>query len=209
MDNNLELYENFRTVPENAKRQIAGGKLKGKTDINPMWRIKALTERFGPCGTGWGYTIEKQWTEAGANGEVAAFCNILLWYILEGEKKFSPGTGGSMLIQTEKGQLSTNDEAYKMALTDAISVACKQLGVGANIYWEADESKYGRKPDVQIAAPVCEMCGKPVKPAKKTDGSVWATADIFEWTKRQHGKGLCWDCHRAMKALQAATPNGG
>ena len=27
-----------------------------------------------------------------------------------------------------------NDEAYKMALTDAISVACKQLGVGADVY---------------------------------------------------------------------------
>lgn len=47
---NLEIYEKSRTVPKEAKKSIAGGKLKGKTDINPMWRIKKLTELFGPCG---------------------------------------------------------------------------------------------------------------------------------------------------------------
>ena len=37
---------------------------------------------------------------------------------------------------TKKNGLYTNDECYKMALTDAISVACKALGFGADIYWE-------------------------------------------------------------------------
>ena len=45
---NLAIYNAVRNVPENAKKPIAGGPLKGKTDINPMWRIKALTEQFGP-----------------------------------------------------------------------------------------------------------------------------------------------------------------
>lgn len=31
-----------------------------------------------------------------------------------------------------------------MATTDAISVACKQLGFGADIYWGADRSKYDK-----------------------------------------------------------------
>ena len=50
----LELYEKFRVVPNEAKKTITAGRLKGKTDINPMWRIKALTEAFGPCGIGKG-----------------------------------------------------------------------------------------------------------------------------------------------------------
>ena len=29
-----------------------------------------------------------------------------------------------------------------MALTDAISVACKALGMGADVYWEKDTTKY-------------------------------------------------------------------
>lgn len=29
-----------------------------------------------------------------------------------------------------------------MALTDALSVACKALGVAADVYWQSDKSKY-------------------------------------------------------------------
>ena len=42
----------------------------------------------------------------------------------------------------ERSGLYTSDECFKMALTDAISVACKALGFAADIYWEADASKY-------------------------------------------------------------------
>ena len=34
---NLEIYDKVRVVPENAQKAIQGGRLKGKTDINPMW----------------------------------------------------------------------------------------------------------------------------------------------------------------------------
>ena len=58
---NLELYNALRTPPKEALKEIKAGRMKGKTDINPMWRIKVLTERFGPCGIGWKYKITKQW----------------------------------------------------------------------------------------------------------------------------------------------------
>ena len=35
-----------------------------------------------------------------------------------------------------------SDECYKMALTDAISVAAKALGVAADVYYKNDRSKY-------------------------------------------------------------------
>lgn len=146
----LNLYERFAPVPENAKREIRGGRLNGKTDINPMWRIKTLTEAFGPCGIGWGYEITRQWTEAGAKGEVAAFCNINLWIMVDGKKSEPiPGTGGSSFIASEKSGLYTSDECYKMALTDAISVACKALGIGADVYWSADSTKYTNAKSVE------------------------------------------------------------
>jgi len=108
-----------------------------------MWRIKALTEQFGPCGIGWTYEITRQWTEPGANGEISAFCNIDL-FVKDGEtwSKAIPGTGGSSFIAKEKNGLYTSDECYKMALTDAISVACKALGMGADVYWQSDKTKY-------------------------------------------------------------------
>lgn len=142
--NNLWLYEQLARVPEEAKRDITGGKLKGKTDINPMWRIKALTEAFGPQGTGWVCPVTRTWTEPGAQGEVSAWVLCELRYRQEDGSWSDPitGIGGSMLVQLEKGSLTTNDEAYKMAYTDAISVAAKGLGAGASVYWEKDASKY-------------------------------------------------------------------
>ena len=139
----MKLYDAVRTPPKAALRTIRAGRLKGKTDINPMWRLKTLTEQFGPCGVGWKYTITRQWIEEGGNGELAAFTNIDLYVKVDGEWSAAiPGTGGSAFVAKETKGLYTSDECFKMALTDAISVACKALGFAADIYWEADASKY-------------------------------------------------------------------
>lgn len=49
----MTIYESARVVPKEARKSIGGGRLKGMTDINPMWRVKKLTELFGPAGIGW------------------------------------------------------------------------------------------------------------------------------------------------------------
>ena len=149
-EENLALYERVRKVPQTALRPIEAGRLKGKTDINPMWRIKKLTEEFGPCGIGWCPEKKKEWTVPGANGEIAAFVDIDLYVKVDGEwSKPIHGTGGSMLVSREKNGLYTDDECFKKAYTDAISVACKELGIGADVYWEKDSTKYTQKPEIE------------------------------------------------------------
>lgn len=142
---NLELYEKVRAVPQNAIRPIEAGRLKGKSDINPMWRIKTLTEQFGPCGKGWRPEIVRQWTEAGANGEIAAFVEIKLHLKYDNEWEPISATGGSSFVAKESKGLYTSDECFKMAYTDALSVACKMLGIGADVYWDKDKTKYSGK----------------------------------------------------------------
>lgn len=140
---NMELYNAFAEVPDNAKKEIAAGRLKGMTDINPMWRIMMLTERYGACGIGWYYDILDEWTVAGAGGEICAFSKIKLYVKENGEWSMGVfGTGGSKLVAKESKGLYTNDECFKMALTDAISVACKALGMAANVYWATGRTKY-------------------------------------------------------------------
>ena len=142
----MEVYDKVRSVPENAQKTITGGRLNGKTDINPMWRIKTLTEVFGMCGVGWYYDVLDKRLEKADSGEVAAFVDIHL-YVSTGDGQWSKpifGTGGSMFIAKDKNGLYTSDECFKMALTDAISVSCKALGVGADIYWDKDKTKYDR-----------------------------------------------------------------
>jgi hypothetical protein len=148
---NLELWNKVKQPPKSALKTIQAGRLKGMTDINPQWRLEAITERFGQCGIGWHYTIERMWTENGANGEVMAFVHVHLYTAREGNvlQWSMPivGIGGSALVAKESAGLRANDEAYKMALTDALSVAMKQLGFAADIYaGRYDGSKYRDEP---------------------------------------------------------------
>lgn len=142
---NLCLYERIRKVPQEAVKTIVAGRLKGMSDINPMWRIKRLTEEFGICGFGWKYEIIRMWNENGGNGAVSSFVHISLFVKMGGEwSEAIQGIGGSSFVTNEKNGLYTSDECYKMALTDAISVACKALGMGADVYWEKDSTKYNQ-----------------------------------------------------------------
>ena len=140
---NLEIYNKVREVPEEAKKTIQAGRMKGFTDINPMWRIKTLTEQFGPCGFGWYFTVLNRWAER-ESGEVAAFVDIEM-YVKHGYEWSKPiyGVGGSKLATKEKSGTYVSDECYKMATTDAISVCCKHLGIGADVYYSNDKTKYG------------------------------------------------------------------
>lgn len=141
--NNLHYYELFRAVPEEAKKTIGAGRLKGFTDINPMWRIKKLTETFGMVGIGWYYDVIKQWVDDGSDGQKVANTNIHLYVKVDGEwSKPIFGTGGSMFVVNESRGAYTTDEHFKMSLTDSLSGACKVLGIGADVYFEKDRTKY-------------------------------------------------------------------
>lgn len=145
MDNNLRIWAAVKQPPPRALKQIGGGRLKGKTDINPQWRMEVMTASFGPCGVGWKYSIDKLWTEPGDGGQVFAFALVSLFW-KEGEQwsEAIPGIGGSMLITAETKALYSSDEAFKMAVTDALSVAFKALGVAADIYaglWDGTKYK--------------------------------------------------------------------
>ena len=154
---NLKIYNMGRTVPDEAKKPITAGRLKGMTDINPMWRIKRLTEMFGACGVGWWYEItDKRIVCDELTNQKAAFVDILLFYIDPDSGKEShgvPGTGGSSFVAQERNGAYLSDECFKMALTDAISVSAKALGIGADVYFDKDRTKYTGQEEQQPKAP--------------------------------------------------------
>lgn len=199
MGDNMKIYNAVRNCPENAQKEIKAGRLKGMSDINPMWRIQMLTEQFGACGVGWYYEIVRQWTEQGANGEAAAFVNINLYIKIDGEwSKPIQGTGGSMLIANERSGAHTSDECYKMALTDAISVSCKALGFAADVYWKAGRTKYSadeeqgeqEEQEKRENKYICAYCGKPFKNVRK-DGAFYTAAEAYHMSEKRNGKPYC------------------
>lgn len=149
IERNLRFYSQACDVPKDALKEIKAGRLRGMSDVNPMWRMKRMTEIFGPVGFGWRYEISRLWSEVFGE-EVKCFCNVLLYVRDPETKEWSepiPGNGGSSLVTREKGGAYVNDEGYKMALTDALSIAMKPLGIGANIWYGPkatghNESKY-------------------------------------------------------------------
>ena len=145
---NLRFYELLRKVPGTALKQIGAGRLKGMSDVNPVWRIKAMTEAFGPCGIGWKYEIVKQWQEVYGQ-EVKSFTNINLYIKVDGQWSDPiPGTGGATIVEVNSKGQYVNDEGHKMSLTDALSVAMKALGVAADVYYSKDayvaDNKYSQ-----------------------------------------------------------------
>ena len=191
-EENMELYNALRSVPVNAQKKIAAGRLKGFTNINTMWRIKALTEQFGPCGIGWKTVVTKEWLEQGADGAVTAHCNLNLFIRVDGEWSDAiEGCGGAAYVSLERSGKYTSDEAFKMARSDALSYACKNIGVAADVYFEEDaDNKYTER-NLEIpatpkqsapAAPVtvpCAMCKKPLG------------EDFARKSKQKYGVAVC------------------
>lgn len=195
---NMELYNKLRTVPTQAIKPITAGRLKGFSDINPMWRIKALTEVFGACGFGWWYKITDKRLE-GQGNEIRAFVDIELYVRYNGEvSQPIVGTGGASFLTQEKNGAYTSDECYKMALTDAISVAAKALGVAADIYFEKDRDKYTTtdapktdiNPQTGDFTPTCKDCGKAITPSE------------HDWSVRWYGMPLCREHQKAHQKIR-------
>lgn len=149
MSINLKIWNDIKRPPSSVLKKIDFGYLKGKSDINPQWRLMAMTQAFGVVGHGWTYRIVRTWSETGGDGQVMAFSEVAVKTKLNGEwgEEFF-GTGGSTIVELSKGNLKSNDEGYKMATTDALSVAFKAVGVAADIYLGCfDGSKYVKDVD--------------------------------------------------------------
>ena len=130
----------YRTPPADAiKQQTHGARL---SSINSQWRVDALTSLFGPYGLGW-------WTESEAgdwkaNGVNCVYVRLRLCFRLcIGGEEVTCNTGW----HTGGTPIDRNDEAVKMAETDALGKAASFLGIGAAIYrGEADGDKYSKSP---------------------------------------------------------------
>lgn len=219
---NLTIYDKVRAVPSCALKPITAGRLKGMSDINPMWRIKTLTEAFGPCGIGWWYEItDKHLEHDPITKQTAAFVGIKLYYIDSESGKEShgiPGLGGASFVAQERNGAYMSDECEKMALTDAISVAAKALGVAADVYFAKDRTKYDaqtaeperrsveRKPPVEHEAKPkeelvyrCDRCSQPLKVYTGSDGKPISLRKWSEGTKAKFGAVLCDKCVEARQ----------
>jgi hypothetical protein len=160
---NMYFWEKLRTVPKDAQKPFTRASGFKGTAINPMWTIKTMTEVFGPCGIGWGIG-KPEFTTVPADEELLVYCTLAVWYLppVASGPGFPAsqlvGVGGDkVLAKQSSGVLSTDDDAFKKAFTDALTNALKTLGAGADIYLGVcDSSKYVEEPDSRALPPEAE-----------------------------------------------------
>ena len=124
-------------------------------------------------------------------------------------------------MSREKNGPYTNDECYKMALSDAIGTACKALGMSADIYFAKDRSKYAvpaaepskPKPPKEPEAPqepkkkmICQQCGAEITDVQFKSGAKRTVEQIVDYSETNFGVPLCYSCTKA--AIANANDHG-
>lgn len=199
----MTIYEAGRSVPKEAQKPFSNGKFSG-TDINPMWRIKKLTELFGAAGVGWYYEVLSERCEE-HDGQTMAIVDINLYIKVDGEwSKPIYGTGGNMLVRKGKNGNTVSDEGYKMALTDAIGIAAKALGIGADIWFANDKTKYtaNSAPAASDDLPWAE----PSPPPREAESGKQEVIELDSGMGRNIKPLECEECLQPIKAY--TSPKG-
>jgi hypothetical protein len=173
MSDNLAIWNTLgRTSPEHTKQFKRGGGFTG-TAIKPIYTEQKMTEQFGPCGIGWGFSEPQFQIVPGANSEVMVYCWLTLWFVHEGARSAPiPGVGGDKIISHIKAneqykrpeRWESDDEAFKKAFTDAIGNAMKHIGMSADVHMGLfDDSKYVsdlRREDAETNSQSAPMTGR-------------------------------------------------
>lgn len=167
---NLHIFKMVQSVPQEAQRPFTSDYGKKLTEIDPMWRIKKLTELFGAAGEGWYTEVTRQESVSFSTGETCIFTDVNLYIKDSKTGKWSKpirGTGGNKLAMMTKDGLIVDDEAYKKAYTDALGIACKALGFGADIYAGKENTKYPSRPEEK--KPSDGLSNTPIQPTEAAE----------------------------------------
>lgn len=143
MSDNLNLWNAVEKTPRAQTKAITGKSYQG-TSPKPYYLVQKATETFGPCGIGWGFTIEDERIEEGAGGERMSIARIKVWYKWNGERGEVEHIGGTQFSGVRSsGKPFTDEDAPKKSVTDALIKALSMIGFAGDIFMgRYDDSKY-------------------------------------------------------------------
>ncbi|MCJ2090369.1 hypothetical protein MKK88_30945 [Methylobacterium sp. E-005] len=145
MSDNLDIWNRLgRTDPAHTKGFKRAGGFSG-TAIKPIYTDQKMTEVFGPCGDGWGYSEPTFQLVPAPDGQTAVYCWLSVWYRKADGTRSEPvhGVGGDFAVKKFSSGMVVDDEGFKKAFTDALGNAMKHLGMSADVHMgRFDDSKY-------------------------------------------------------------------
>jgi hypothetical protein len=147
MTDNLKLWHQVEKTPIEHTKNITGKSYKG-TSPKPHYLVQKATETFGPCGIGWGFSVEER-IESGAmiaDGffEKMHIAKVKVWYKWGGERGEVEHIGGTVFSgKYASGKTFTDEDAPKKSVTDALVKALSMIGFAGDIFMgRYDDSKY-------------------------------------------------------------------
>lgn len=143
MQETMRLWDQVEKTDPSATKQatVSGQKI---TSISGQHMIKRATEMFGPVGIGWGWRVVEERFDKGGEvrkddgtvigHEVGHTVRIALWFEQDGKRGEVEQYGCTPFTYKSKWGITTDTEAPKKSLTDAIKKALAMLGFSADIF---------------------------------------------------------------------------
>lgn len=145
-DKNMQIWSKVdKTDPQYTKAAKVGG--QNITSLNGTAMIMKATEVFGPAGIGFGWNVIDERFDKGAEMfsgdgdkrvslgfELNHTVKIQFWFKIDGERGEIEQYGCTPYLYKSKYGTSTDGEAPKKSLTDAIKKALSMLGFSADVF---------------------------------------------------------------------------
>ena len=177
-----------RTDPQ-AVKAITGKQYQGNSP-KPYYIVRRLTEEFGPCGTGWGFTILSERMERLTDKDVLHIAAVRLWYIdSEGKRGEFDQMGQTKAVYAKKdGGLMVDEDAPKKSVTDALVKCASYLGFAGDIFsgrW--DDSKYVAELKQEFERPKAISAEQVEEITKLIDSTNTDVGGLLDWVSEKAG----------------------
>ena len=157
-----------KTDPRYTKNAKVGG--QDITSINGTAMVMKATELFGPVGIGWGWKILEERFDEGheiyagegdkrvcIGREIGHTIKICLWFTQDGQRGEIEQYGCTRYQYKTSYGMTTDGEAPKKSLTDAIKKALSMLGFSADVFLGLfDDDEYVQQRQEETAIEVAE-----------------------------------------------------
>lgn len=145
-DKNMQIWDKVSTTDTRYTKaaEVGGQKI---TSLNGTAMIMKATEVFGPVGIGFGWSIIEERFDEGSEmvsgegdkrlvlgRELNHTIRIRFWFELDGKRGEIEQYGCTRYLYKSKFGTTTDGEAPKKSLTDAIKKALSMLGFSADVF---------------------------------------------------------------------------
>jgi hypothetical protein len=196
---NRDLWDRVSKTDPRAVKPITGKQYSGNSP-KPYYIVERLTEEFGPCGLGWGFTVENERFERFSDTDSLHVALVEFWYVNKDQQvgRFQQMGQTKASYMSGAGKFILDEDAPKKSVTDALVKCASYLGFAGDIFsgrWDdskyvADLKKEFAEPKATSLAPALEASIEAER-KKRVDALDELALDIIDRWKMEDREAVC------------------